>query len=75
MSDLETRVDNFMRKLDDLQAATDAGAAWLPMCAEDDAAAGALVLRLTGLGYSNSVRCRLLVVATGQPGDQVWERE
>lgn len=73
MSDLERRRDNFLRKLDNLQRATDDGAAWLIICRADDAAASALVLHLTGLGYSNSVRDGLLVVATGQPGNRIWE--
>lgn len=73
MSDLERRRDNYLRALDNLQAATDAGCAWLPICADDDPASGAIVLALTERGYSFSQVAGLLVVATGQPGNRIWE--
>lgn len=73
MSELARRAENYLRSLDNLQTATDDGCAWLPICADDDEAIGAIVLALTERGYSFSQVAGLLVVATGQPGNRIWE--
>lgn len=73
MSDLARRRDNYLRALDSLRAATDAGCAWLPICADDDEASGAIVLELARRGYAFSQVAGLLVVSTGQPGNRIWE--
>ena len=73
MSDLARRAENYLRALDNLQTATDAGAAWLPICADDDPASGVIVLELERRHYSHSLVSGLLVVSTGQAGNRIWE--
>ena len=76
MSTLECRIDNYMRKPADLlQVATDAGAALLPICRDDDAAAGGVVLRLAALGYDQTTSQGFVCIRTGQPGQTLYFAE
>jgi hypothetical protein len=76
MSTLECRIDNYMRTPADLlQRAADAGAALLPICRDDDAAAGGVVLRLAALGYDQTVAEGFVCVRTGQPGAALYFAE
>lgn len=73
--ELQRRCDNWLRELDYLQQATDAGAAYLPICRGDDPASGAVALALGDRGIGQTLHAGWLCVLTGQPGQTMYHRE
>lgn len=72
MPTLNDRIENYLRNLDRLQPATDAMAGLIAICPADDAASGGVVLRLSQLGYSQTVSHGFICVHTGQPGETIY---